>query len=213
MRSALLVPCYNAVRFLPRLRQQVYALHVPFDEVILADDASSDGTADLARSLGFSIITLPENLGPGGARNALAKATSAEWIHFHDVDDEIAPDYLARVGSVGLDDCDAVLHFVDFIDEATRGLIVRWQFTQDALATDPAGTLLQGPMPTMSSFVRRSTFLALGGFNEQYRCFEDGDFHLRLAASGARIAGLPEVLEHSLRHSSGAGSDLRYCFA
>jgi glycosyltransferase involved in cell wall biosynthesis len=211
MTSALLVPCYNAERFLPRLRAQVDRLKPQFDEVLLADDASRDNTAALAESLNFRILRLPRNLGPGGARNALAHAVNADWIHFHDVDDELAPDYLARVAPFQVSS-DVVLHFVDFIRETERTLEIRWQLDAAALAADPAAALLRSPMPTMSSFVRRTIFLRLGGFDEEHRCFEDGDLHFRLAASGARLALLPEVLERSLRHDSGAGANQHYCF-
>lgn len=213
VRTALLVPCYNATRFLWRLREQVDRLQPAFDEVLLADDASQDDTAMQAERFGFKILRLPKNLGPGGARNALARATTADWIHFHDVDDEVAPGYLARTLPVAQrGDCDLVMHFVDFIRETDRKLVIRWHLDDDALAADPAATLLRSPMPTMSSFVRRETFLAAGGFDEEHRCFEDGDLHFRLAASGARVALITEVLEWSLRHDTGAGANQHYCF-
>ena len=210
--SALLIPCFNAARFLPRLRAQVDRLNPAFDEVLLADDASTDDTAALAEALNFRVLRLPTNLGPGGARNALARLATADWIHFHDVDDELAPDYLDRVRPAATTGCDAVFHFTDFIDEQTRALIIRWQFDPAALLASPAASLLLHPLPTMSSFLRRRAFLDLGGFNEQHRCFEDGDFHFRLAAGGARLRAIPEVLEWSLRHDAGAGSNQHYCF-
>lgn len=212
LRTALLVPCYNAVRFLPRLAEQLAQLRPAFDEVLLANDASQDDTLREARRLGFRITDLPSNLGPGGARNALAAAATAEWIHFHDVDDEIAPDYLAAVLPYATADCDFVLHHTDFIDEESRQLVTRWHVDSAELARDPATALLLHPFPTMSSFLRRATFLAAGGFHEQRRCFEDGDLHFRLAAGGAHITHLPRVLEWSLRHGAGAGSNQRYCF-
>ncbi len=212
MSAALLVPCYHAVRYLPRLRVQVDRLAPAFDEVILADDGSTDATADEAERLGFRVIRLPANLGPGGARNALAAASCSEWIHFHDVDDELAPDFLAHVLPLADAGCDAVLHETDFIDEQTRALLVRWSLDPAALARDPAEALLRQPLPTMSSFLRRTVFLALGGFHTGRRCFEDGDLHFRLAAGGARLRPLPRVLEWSLRHKRGAGADQCYCF-
>lgn len=211
MRSALLIPCYNAVRFLPRLRTQVDRLAPAFSEVLLADDASTDATATQAESLGFRVIRLERNLGPGGARNRLAQASDADWIHFHDVDDEIAPNYLAQVGPETTDR-DLILHFTDFIDEQARTPMKRWTFDPAELLADPAAILLTQPMPTMSSFMRRTAFLAAGGFDEEKRCFEDGDLHFRLAAGGARLGCVPQVLEWSLRHAGGASANQRYCF-
>lgn len=212
MSAALLVPCYNATCFLPRFKEQVKRLHPSFDEVLLADDASQDDTAAMAESAGFQVLRLPRNIGPGGARNALARASTAEWIHFHDVDDEIAPDYLQRVRSAAVDGTHAVFHFTDFIDEVTRQLLIRWELDPAQLAADAAEHLLLRPMPTMSSFLRREKFLSLGGFDETHRCFEDGDFHFRLACSSARLVLLAEVLEWSLRHGRGAGANQLNCF-
>lgn len=212
MRTALLVPCYNAHRFLPRLRTQVDRLQPAFDEVLLADDASTDDTAALAESLGFRILRLPENRGPGGARNALAQSATAEWIHFHDVDDELAPDYLARVQPAATAETDVVFHFVDFISEETRAPQIRWSFDPAKLAADPTDHLLRHPLPIYAAFLRRKAWVEVGGFDEQQRCFEDGDFCFRLAVAGARIACVPEVLEWSLRHPSGISADQRYCF-
>lgn len=212
MRTALLIPCYNARRFLPRLRAQVNRLSPSFDEVLLADDASTDDTAQLAESLGFTILRLPKNLGPGGARNALARASTAEWVHFHDVDDELAPDYLAQVRPFAGEGTDVVFHFVDFIDEVTRSPVMRWEFDPTALLADPGDYLLRHPMPTHATFLRRSLILQVGGFDEIHRCFEDGDFNLRLAMAGARLASTPVTLEYCLRHGNGASANQRYCF-
>lgn len=212
MTTALLVPCYNAARFLPRLRAQVDRMAPAFDEVLLADDASKDDTAALAESMGFRILRLPKNLGPGGARNALVRASSAEWVHFHDVDDEIAPDYLVRLHPVAKSDVDIVFHSVDFLDETTRAFQMRWAVDPGALAEDPAIALLLSPMPTAASLVRRAVFLAISGFHETRRCFEDGDLNFRLAVQGARLASVPDVLVWSLRRNDAASSNQLYCF-
>jgi glycosyltransferase involved in cell wall biosynthesis len=210
--TALLVPCYNAERFILRLKDQVTALKPEFEEILIADDASRDNTAKLAEEMGFHVLRLTKNLGPGGARNALARESQAEWIHFHDVDDELASDYMAQVMPYATSGTDAVFHFVDFINESTRNLIIRWDFPSDELLEDPAARLLAYPMPTMSTFLRRQTFLDAGGFREDIHCFEDGDLHFRLALNGAQIAALPRVLEWSLRREGSAGSNLQYCF-
>ena len=96
-RTALLIPCYNAERYLENLRRQVDALEPAFDEMVIVDDGSTDGTVAKARELGFDIRPLGVNRGPGAARNAAAKLAKAEWVHFLDADDEISPDYLAKV--------------------------------------------------------------------------------------------------------------------
>ena len=45
------------------------------DEVVVVDDGSADGTADVARAAGATVLRLPRNLGKGGAVTAAVAAT------------------------------------------------------------------------------------------------------------------------------------------
>lgn len=96
-RITLLIPCYNAARFLPRLRESVRALTQPFAAMLCYDDGSKDDTVTVARGLGLEIITGQPNRGVAHARNQLAASASTEWIHFHDADDLIAPGFVAQM--------------------------------------------------------------------------------------------------------------------
>ena len=70
---------------------------------------------------------------------------------------------------------------------------------------------IANPVYLHCSFIRRSKALEAGGFNEVLRCYEDGDFHVRLAAAGARFRCIPDVLAFSLRHHEGSGGNELYC--
>lgn len=211
MKASLLVPCYNAAPYLPRLSQEVQRLTPSFGEILLVDDCSNDGTGDLAEQLGFTVIRLPENRGPGGARNVLAKACRGEWIHFLDADDLILPEFLAKVEPLLNDNVDVVLSSADFIDENDHKLLRRWSFNADRFLEDPVNAAFTNPVPLHCSTIRRSMFLEIGGFDETKRCWEDGDLHLRLAAQGARFQVIPDVLSLSPRHSRGASASHLYC--
>jgi len=76
--ASLLIPCYNAEKYLTHLKVQIEALHPRFDEVILVDDGSTDNTLGLAKQLGLVIHPLGTNRGPGGARNALLQRATQE---------------------------------------------------------------------------------------------------------------------------------------
>jgi glycosyltransferase involved in cell wall biosynthesis len=69
MRVAAIVPAYNEARNLPRLAEGLRA-HAPDLDVCVVDDGSSDETAAVARSLGWTVLRLPMNLGIGGAVQA-----------------------------------------------------------------------------------------------------------------------------------------------
>ncbi len=69
MRVVAIVPAYNEARSLPRLAEALRA-HAPGCHVCVVDDGSRDDTADVAASLGFTVLRLPMNLGIGGAVQA-----------------------------------------------------------------------------------------------------------------------------------------------
>lgn len=55
-------------------------------EVVVASDGSSDGTAQAARQAGAVVVELPENGGKGAALRAALNATQAEFVLLLDAD-------------------------------------------------------------------------------------------------------------------------------
>ena len=211
MKTALLVPCFNAESCLVSLKKQIAALDPKFDEVILVDDGSTDGTVASAKNIGLTIIPLGVNRGPGAARNAAAQKSRADWIHFHDADDEIHSKYLDMVIPFATKENDVVLSSTEFVEEKTRSFIMRWEFHSELWTKNPVLGALRTGVNTTSSFIRKSKFDEIGGFNETYRCWEDGDMHLRLALAGAKFKTIPHILCTSLRHDRGTSRDHLYC--
>ncbi len=69
MRVAAIVPAFNEARNLPRLAEALRA-HAPACDVCVVDDGSTDETARVAASLGWTVLRLAVNLGIGGAVQA-----------------------------------------------------------------------------------------------------------------------------------------------
>jgi len=203
----LLVPCHNAVRYLPRLLEGVSAQTIPFAEVVCYDDGSSDGTAALASSRGLRLIAGIGNRGVAHARNRLAAAAETEWIHFHDADDLIAPNYVERLAPWCDKENDVVSCDADWVEETSREPMIRWRFNPTELSGAPLPHLLRQPMGLNSSIIRRSSWDSVGGCDETLAIWEDADVHVRLARSGARFHHVPEVLTWSLRHPDSFSHD------
>jgi succinoglycan biosynthesis protein ExoO len=75
-------------------------------EVIVVDDASSDGTPEVVNALIASdtrvrLIRLAQNGGPGAARNAAFAAARGDWIAVLDADDAYVPSRLQALVTVG----------------------------------------------------------------------------------------------------------------
>jgi glycosyltransferase involved in cell wall biosynthesis len=205
----LLIPCYNAAAFLPRLLASVRALTQPFAAILCYDDGSRDDTVAVARGLGLEIITGNPNRGVAHARNRLAAAAHTEWIHFHDADDLLAPGYVAQLAPWCDDRHDIVSCDADWIDEHSRATLIPWRFDAAALARDPLPSLLAQAMGLNNSIIRRTAWEKIGGCDESLAMWEDADVHIRLARSGARFHHVPAVLTFSLRRGESFSHDYR----
>lgn len=205
----LLVPCYNAGKYLPRLMESVRALTRPFDAILCYDDGSKDDTVAVARSLGLEIITGNPNGGVAQARNRLVAAATTEWVHFHDADDIILPHYLEKLAPACDERHDVVSCDADWVDEATRALIIPWRYDPGELARAPMRHLLSHAMGLNSSIIRRTYWESVGGCDEKLTMWEDADVHIRLARAGARFFHVPEVHTNSLRHGDSFSHDYR----
>jgi len=100
--ASVIVAAYNAEAFLVEAVRSVLAQTLTRLEVIVVDDASSDGTLALARRLAAEdarvrVVAQPENRGPGAARNRGIAEARGEWIAVLDSDDGYEPDRLRRL--------------------------------------------------------------------------------------------------------------------
>jgi hypothetical protein len=95
---SIVVPAYNAERFLRASLDSIVAQSYPAKEILLMDDASTDGTAGIARSYGDRIIyhRQPQNRGQfGNVDDGIARARG-KYIAVYHSDDVYHPDIVAR---------------------------------------------------------------------------------------------------------------------
>lgn len=89
----LIVPAYNEGPFIDRAIQSIRNQTVPFDQVILIDDHSTDGTREkIIAQTDFIRIEHPDNRGVSAARNMGIDQATGDWVTFLDADDELTPD-------------------------------------------------------------------------------------------------------------------------
>ncbi|MDP9223545.1 MAG: glycosyltransferase family 2 protein, partial [Actinomycetota bacterium] len=119
-RVTVIVPAFNAAQYLPETLASVEAQTYNDWEVVVADDASTDETAEVAESFGdrVKVLRTSANAGPAVARNRAIETSTAELLAFLDADDLWLPGYLEQQVSlydesrnvqddVGLVVCDA----------------------------------------------------------------------------------------------------------
>ncbi len=103
----VLIAAYNAQNFLHRAVTSALQQTLPASEILIVDDASTDGTVAAARKLAerdarIRLIGLSTNGGPAAARNAGLDVATGEWVAVLDADDAFLPDRLEQMLSYGV---------------------------------------------------------------------------------------------------------------
>jgi len=95
---SIVIPCYNAERWIAATIDSAIAQTWPRTEIIVVNDGSRDGSLAAARTFekfGVRVIDQP-NRGAPAARNAGLAAAAGDYIQFLDADDLIAPDKIEQ---------------------------------------------------------------------------------------------------------------------
>jgi len=190
-----IVPVYNGERYLREALDSILAQTYPVLEIIVVDDGSSDGTADVVRSYSDSVRYLwqPRN-GPAAARNLGSGAVQGEFVAFLDADDRWHPEKLMRQMArfqARVELSISVAHIQNFW---TPELVERMQ-------SQKPGRL--APLPgyvTQTLLTRRATFEAVGPFDAKFQHAGELDWFLRAIAQGEVIELLADVLVYRRLH-------------
>jgi len=123
------LPCYNAEKFLSRTLDSLAAQTWPHLEILIGDDASTDGTLEIVE--GFAegrsdtrVIARKQNLGWIGNSNDLMGQATGELMFFAFHDDVVSPTYTERLVEALQANPHAVLAYCD-LDVVGRDGICR----------------------------------------------------------------------------------------
>ena len=102
-KVSVIVPVYNAERYLKQCVESILAQTLKNVEIIFVDDGSTDGSLEIlkdyqAKDYRIRVIS-QENTGGGAARNRGMKEASGEYLCFLDADDYFEPAMLERMSS------------------------------------------------------------------------------------------------------------------
>jgi glycosyltransferase involved in cell wall biosynthesis len=113
---SVVIPCYNAARFLPETIGSVLKQTVQPAEIILVDDGSTDDSAAIAEAFGPPVRVLRQpNQGESVARNRGMDEARGQWIAFLDADDRWEPTKLQQQVEIAASaPADVVCIYTDF---------------------------------------------------------------------------------------------------
>lgn len=193
---SVVVPCFNAERWITATLASVQAQQWPALETIVIDDGSTDATAArVLREFPQARLVRQANAGVAAARNRGAALAQGEWIAFIDADDWWLPDKL-RLQLEALRDaqppsglcCSAWSVWTSNAPEPEPDLLEKLAAQADDSAkwAGPSGwiypqLLLDSQVWTSTVLVKRDLFMQAGGFDPSLRIGEDLDLWLRLS--------------------------------
>ena len=193
---ALCIPAYNAALLLPKLLASAASQHIPFDEILVYNDCSTDNTAEVAKSYAAVVVEGDVNRGCSSGKNRLAAVAKSNWLHFHDADDDLLPNF-TTVAHRWLDSAnppDIILMHYHYKVYGTNEFILEPHYDIAALKTDPVKFSITDKLVNFA-VVKKEPFLEIGGFNTNPDMLynEDRAFYTRAAINGLTMDYEPEL--------------------
>jgi hypothetical protein len=209
---------YNGERYLAECLDAILSQDPAPAEVLVVDNASTDGSRVLVESRGERVrwIPLAVNEGPSPSRNRGLAEARHEWVLLVDNDAVLMPGTLAALLEAGAarPDVAVVQPRSLFHDDPGRvhydggsfhycGLISLANFYTPLSEAQGRGVLERDCAVSVVLLVRREVLIRLGGFDPRYFIlFEDLDLSYRLRLSGWKILSAEEAL---VLHKGGTG--------
>src|SRR2546422_7482919 len=194
MRFSIIIPAYNEARYLPRLLDSIEVARSNYSggrhavEVIVANNDSTDRTADVAVQRGARVVNVKKRR-IAAARNGGGRAAQGDFVCFIDADSAVHPQTFN-----GIDEAISSGRFVGgatgvALERKSIGLVITY------LLMMPMAWLTR--MDTGVVFCRREDFETVGGYDESRMYAEDVIFLLALRRlgrkRGQRLTRLPQV--------------------
>jgi glycosyltransferase involved in cell wall biosynthesis len=195
---AAVIPVYNKEPYVARAIASVLAQTRPVDEIIIVDDASTDGSLAQIKAFQDPRIRLLRRAasgpGPSPARNLAIHSARSEWIAFLDADDEWHQAFVEELGKAKDQASETVgCLFTGWQNIWPNGSITRDEYSRKYEITRfrrlNFDTFISNwlnldscPIWTSAVAVRRDILLAAGLFPERCLQGEDKDTWVRVMA-------------------------------
>jgi glycosyltransferase involved in cell wall biosynthesis len=207
---SIVVCCHNRKSYLEQTMQSVFAQQYRPVEIVVLDDGSTDGTAELMAGYGDKVkYHWQTNRGIAATRTAACKLAEGELIAFQDDDDLMPPERIVTLYAALRQFPSAVFAVGDYALIDPEGNVTgnRWmpggldEKEQPRLIEDAHAAVLWPKVPGVphTTLFKKTDGERIGWFDEAflYAC-SDADFFARLARLGP-IAYVREVVSYYRR--------------
>jgi glycosyltransferase involved in cell wall biosynthesis len=186
---SILIPCYNAERWVAQCIESALAQTWPEKEVIVVDDGSTDSSLEIIKSFGDRIRwkTGP-NRGANVARNRLLELALGEWLQYLDADDYLLPGKILGQIRCLKNSQDADVLYSPILLRFESGAAVPIPNPHPLNTDDMWIALVRWHTPQTGGFLyKRRALLESGGWNPSQTCCQDNELTMRLLMHGKRF--------------------------
>jgi glycosyltransferase involved in cell wall biosynthesis len=193
----VIVPVYNGAKSLDACLTALSSQQKPMVgadgyEVIVVDDGSVDGSAEIAAQHGVTVIR-QDHAGVAVARNRGARQARGQLLLFTDADCEPLPDWVEQMVAPFADP--DVVGVKGVYRTRQRALVARFAQAEYEEKYARLGQRRQIDfIDTYSAAYRRNVFMAEGGFNPDFLRNQDQEFSFRLAKAGHKLVFAPQAV-------------------
>ena len=186
MKISIITPMYNSEKYIGRMIQALKGLDYPKEdiEIIIIDNGSEDNSVNIVNKFGLSCLVM-KGCSISKMRNAGAQIATGEILGFVDSDcivtrnwATVARENIAGVGIVG---------GYYGLGESPGWIEKTWHDLKKDI-TEDVSFVSAGNM-----VIKKSTFLELGGFDEDLETGEDWELCQRVINYGYRVVNQPEL--------------------
>ena len=204
---SMVMATYNRASLLPQTVNAILDQAPVNFELIIVDDASTDNSLAVLNEFSqkfpcICVIHLPENSGPGAARNAGMAQATGDYIAIMDDDDIPHPERISRQYAYleKNPESDLVFSPVTWVDEHGNplgvfpGIVQRDKFPSDPKEVFQLLYLESNKVVNGTAMFRRTTYEQIGGYPNYPWVGEDWFWFMKMTASGYHIAAISEPL-------------------
>jgi glycosyltransferase involved in cell wall biosynthesis len=191
---SILIPCYNAERWVGQAIQSALDQTHADKEVIVVDDGSTDGSLDVIRSFGDRIrCETGPNRGGNVARNRLLELAGGDWLQYLDADDYLEPSKIAAQVEAVENSRDIDVIYGPITQEIWRDCVVIQRVPLPISAPhDPWVLLARWYLPqTGAPLWRRQAVVDVGAWKADQPCCQEHELYLRLLLANKRFQYSP----------------------
>jgi glycosyltransferase involved in cell wall biosynthesis len=201
---SVIIPVFNAERYLRLCLDALSRSTFRDYECIVVDDGSTDGSAEVARQRGMTVLSTGQRRGPAYARNLGARSAQGRLLFFIDSDVCVSPGTLQRLmdNFEREPELDAVMGSYDDVPDSQDFLSLYKNLMHCYVhhnSRHEACTFWSG-----CGAIRKSVFLEFSGFDESYDrpAIEDIELGYRLARANKKLVLDPTILVKHLKRWS-----------